>query len=67
MWQKHSYADARLNYYAEHPWTIALSLAADAALLLLVGLRLGSIKWLLSVLAPLILSALASLMGVESP
>jgi hypothetical protein len=43
-----------VNYFAEHPWTIALSLAAVAALLLLVGLRLGSIKWLLSALAPLI-------------
>ena len=43
-----------MNYFAEHPWTIGLSLAGVATLLLLVGLRLGSIKWLLSSLAPLI-------------
>lgn len=50
----YSYADARVNNFAEHPWIIGLSLAGVAALLLLVGLRLGSIKWLLSSLAPLI-------------
>ena len=42
-----------MNYFAEHPWTIGLSLAAVAGGLLVVRLRLGSIKWLLSALAPL--------------
>ena len=43
-----------MNNFAEHPWAIGLSLGAVTALLLVVGLRLGSIKWLLSSLAPLI-------------
>ena len=47
-----------MNYFAEHPWTIGLSLAAVAGGLLVVGLRLGSIKWLLSSLVPLIAIAL---------
>lgn len=43
-----------MNNFAEHPWTIGLSLAGVAGIIFLVGLRLGSIKWLLSSILPLL-------------
>ncbi len=43
-----------MNNFLEHRWAVGLILATVAALLIVIGLRRGSVKWLLSAAAPLL-------------
>lgn len=45
---------ACVNNFAEHPWTICLSLAGLAGIFVLIGMRQGSLKWLVAAGVPLI-------------